>query len=230
MRSTLSNETLSTASTSFDGPATTDAALAALAAEAGLIDPEPEKDEMSQNNEEILKAAEMITPAEDSPVDTPLPSEAITPMETASGLAGGSTDLSDFVGLKGGSPCWQQGNLEITIIPRPIWQLGLRGGNKENNGDADASASVLTPDESGSSDQNSINGSSLILKTESEESDEKMDELNNSSKIEPLADHFMKNQHMDIKMEVGKCIALCSYYSWAEKAENKTVQQFQCSI
>ncbi|XP_045481426.1 host cell factor 2 [Harmonia axyridis] len=191
------------ASTSFDGPATTDAALAALAAEAGLIDPEPEKDDVAQA-EELLKAAEMITPADDPPVETPLASEAITPMETASGLAGGQSSYSDLIGLKGGAPVYTDSNLEITVIPRRFWALGLLGGNRENNGEPDALSASLTTEEGLSSEQSSLNG---VLKSDPDLADDKMDtsELEtsmNSSRDESYSEEFIKNEPLDIKPDM----------------------------
>lgn len=88
-----------TASTSFDGPATTDAALAALAAEAGLIDPEPQKDSTP-----VVKAekAEPMETESNGEVEKKEGGAVATAQETAAvGLLGGTAQ--EKLGLKGGS-------------------------------------------------------------------------------------------------------------------------------
>ncbi|KAL3290269.1 hypothetical protein HHI36_023619 [Cryptolaemus montrouzieri] len=196
------------ASTSFDGPATTDAALAALAAEAGLIDPEPEKEESGQDSEEVLKVAK--TPnasSDDPPVETPLPSEAITPMETASGLFGGCSSYSEFIGLKGGSPITQSEELEISIVPLKFntCLCGLRGGSKDSIDSSESEEQPSTAPEE-NSDQTSVNGSlkcnSDVSNTEDKMETSELDNSDISSKqSESLNDSFIKQENVDVKEE-----------------------------
>ncbi|KAK9889883.1 hypothetical protein WA026_008685 [Henosepilachna vigintioctopunctata] len=209
------------ASTSFDGPATTDAALAALAAEAGLIDPEPEKEESPEESEDILKAEGPITSSDDPPVETPLPSEAITPMETASGLFGGRLQYSSYIGLKGGSPITNSENLELSVIPHITYNYlcGLRGGNKDSIDGSESEEQMnnsMEADEN--SDQTSLNGT-LKSNSDSSNLEEKLeaselDSSENSSKQPDSLDnedhgyeptftnnHALVSQNNDVKKE-----------------------------
>ncbi|XP_065158736.1 LOW QUALITY PROTEIN: host cell factor 1-like [Atheta coriaria] len=110
------------ASTSFDEPATTDAALAALAAEAGLIDPEPEK------------SMEVDMPLQTSDLNMEMEGDGdSSAMETdaAVGLFGGS--ISSLTGLKGGG----------RIRPPPVIPFTYRGGLK-GGGDSPLHKSLMT--------------------------------------------------------------------------------------
>lgn len=112
-----------TASTSFDGPATTDAALAALAAEAGLIDPEPQKDstatlkvdkpepmETESNGEVEKKDGGAVANAQETP---------------AVGLLGGT--VQEKLGLKGGSKV-RLGLFGGSPVGPPTEKISYRGG------------------------------------------------------------------------------------------------------
>lgn len=136
----LTDLNVTPASTSFDGPATTDAALAALAAEAGLIDPEPEKEalveketlsgettdtnetpmetESIEETQEVEKVAEV---AEESATAVDGPSEAAT-----IGLFGGST-IHQKLGLKGGSKI-RLGLFGGSPVGPPTIPFNYRGG------------------------------------------------------------------------------------------------------
>lgn len=113
---------------SFDGPATTDAALAALAAEAGLIDPKPivkdESDELGESAEQNL-----IRQLEDNVEPSSTANEATTDEGTI------LFDNGLNLGLKGGS----------IIMPPPSFKfkLGLRGGSKETGEMPDAESSTI---------------------------------------------------------------------------------------
>uniref|UniRef100_A0A6P7G412 Host cell factor 1-like n=1 Tax=Diabrotica virgifera virgifera TaxID=50390 RepID=A0A6P7G412_DIAVI len=107
--------TATLASTSFDSPATTDAALAAIAAEAGLIDPEPEKGGVVK-----LDGGEqtIVLPQGSSA------SDVSAQIEVATGLIGGGSIL----GLKGGS--------RLNRPPKSFrYRLGLYGGGKDGEDD-----------------------------------------------------------------------------------------------
>ncbi|GJQ65215.1 putative kelch motif protein, partial [Trypoxylus dichotomus] len=115
------------ASTSFDGPATTDAALAALAAEAGLIVPEPEKD-MSPSIDSTTPSDDdkiMVTESGENKPVTEITTENEVGTTTATiGLFGGSRRYTKL-GLKGGSK-------GIGPPYRPFtYRGGLRGGSKD---------------------------------------------------------------------------------------------------
>lgn len=88
------------ASTSFDGPATTDAALAALAAEAGLIDPEPQKD-VSKSTAETGDSGEKLSETESAPEPASnQESGSASQLEATTGLLGGGRYQK--LSLKGG--------------------------------------------------------------------------------------------------------------------------------
>lgn len=108
------------ASANFDGPVSTNAALAALAAEAGLIDPEPDKESKSVLDSDGSEG--QTASSEEMAMDTPVV-ESVTPLEAATGLFGGSTFQK--LGLKGGGR---------RILPptRPVtFRGGLKGGSKD---------------------------------------------------------------------------------------------------
>lgn len=171
------------ASTSFDSPATTDAALAALAAEAGLIDPEPSKDNLSD-----------MTPDEEENHNTSLDTEnekdgEVETEVSATGLFGGSSSYSKLslkggskfrLGLFGGSPI----NSSINPPTKPFtYRGGLLGGGKDSP-DTSQDSSV-TPD-SGNQSLTSVNGSVRTVKSEDgcDTDDMKMDLDQESSKTD----------------------------------------------
>lgn len=118
----MSNENVFSASSSFEGPATTDAALAALAAEAGLI--VPESDKQSDGKESDLVSGDSMMPEDASTASViGLSDNADMPEASVSGLLGGRpyTKLS----LKGGS-----------VLPPKGYKfskLGLKGGSKDED-------------------------------------------------------------------------------------------------
>lgn len=109
--------TVLAASTSFDGPATTDAALAALAAEAGLIDPEPEKETPIEKEIGVVEAAD----TEETQMDTNENSEESD--ETATVLA--ATDATSVVDSSSEAP-----NIGLFGGGTIHQKLGLKGGSK----------------------------------------------------------------------------------------------------
>ena len=122
------------ASTSFDGPATTDVALAALAAEAGLLDPEPEKDMISDTGDEKLNLIQV------NDIKTTSEITMETDVVANIGLFGGSSKYVKL-GLKGGSnhicPCSQpyiyMRELRINCINNPSkYQIESNHGSKVN--------------------------------------------------------------------------------------------------
>ncbi|XP_022915035.1 host cell factor 1-like isoform X2 [Onthophagus taurus] len=112
------------ASTSFDGPATTDAALAALAAEAGLIDPEPDKDlsSLDSSQAEDDKSLDVsLEESDKSQSDIAMDSDVVGATATAVGLFGG-TPRYIKPGLRGG--CSLKGSNYF------LYRGGLRGVNE----------------------------------------------------------------------------------------------------
>ncbi|CAG9829594.1 unnamed protein product [Diabrotica balteata] len=107
------------ASTSFDSPATTDAALAAIAAEAGLIDPAPEKGGMGKLDGSEENTTQTVVLSQGSST-----SNVAVPMQVATGLLG-SGSIMQQLGLKGG-----------TRLQRPPksfrYRLGLYGGGVDD--------------------------------------------------------------------------------------------------
>lgn len=181
------------ASTSFDSPATTDAALAALAAEAGLIDPEPNKDTPPENSVSP-DAEQMSTDKEDKTGnEVPIETEGVAP---AVGLYGGANKYSKFklkggsmirLGLFGGSPISTS-----TILPPKsfTYRGGLFGGSKDSPESSQSQESVSTED----SGIQSLNG---IVKSKSEDGcdldDMKMEIESDATKSE--------NNLSDVKMD-----------------------------
>lgn len=120
----LTGLNVSAASTSFDGPATTDAALAALAAEAGLIDPEPEKETPTEKETITAETAEIS----ETPMQEENNGETERTNKQSENAASGTIAVTDVtrvadnstevpaVGLFGGSTVHQK--------------LGLKGGSK----------------------------------------------------------------------------------------------------
>ncbi|KAJ8914754.1 hypothetical protein NQ315_013257, partial [Exocentrus adspersus] len=145
--------TATIASTSFDGPATTDAALAALAAEAGLIDPEPEK-ETGGKIESISDVLEKPTISEGVTDDA---TDDAGSMETAAGLLGGGTIYAKL-GLKGGSKIRLGLFGGSPIIPPSNYKfrMGLFGGSKD---ELETSMKPTTTTAEADSTQSTINGS-----------------------------------------------------------------------
>lgn len=129
------------ASTSFETPVTTDAALAALAAEAGLIDPESDK-QLEPKDIDMVSVDQMMV-TDDGSEDASVLSESADAAElSASGLLGGS--LPYKLTLKGGGshpPSGYRYN-----------KLGLKGGSK----DEDISKSPTTTAEADSTEN--VNG------------------------------------------------------------------------
>ncbi|XP_060536875.1 host cell factor 2 isoform X2 [Cylas formicarius] len=143
-KQTTQQPTATIASASFEGPATTDAALAALAAEAGLIDPEPSKHDGKELGN--VTAEQTIVPDE-TQADIQIasiepPTEGV---ELATGLLGGSPVYK--LSLKGGGSWCRP--------PRgyKFKKIGLKGGGK----DEDNAKSPTTTAEADST-QSSING------------------------------------------------------------------------
>lgn len=156
------------ASTSFDSPATTDAALAALAAEAGLIDPEPTKDNLGES------AAEEETESQSADTENEKDEMSMdTQVSAAAGLFGGSSTYSKLclkggakfrLGLFGGSPV-----VKRNLPPKPfIYRGGLMGGSKDSP-EASQDSGISTEHS-----QSNMNGSIRTTKSddgcESEES------------------------------------------------------------
>ncbi|RZB40520.1 host cell factor 2, partial [Asbolus verrucosus] len=120
--------TATIASSSFDGPATTDAALAALAAEAGLIDPKPVKDVAAV--EEASESAEqnLIRQLEDNNVEPPSTATESPSAEESTAILFENNGINQTLGLKGGS-------LRTVMMPpfKPFnYKMGLRGGSKDS--------------------------------------------------------------------------------------------------
>ncbi|XP_018573146.1 host cell factor 2 isoform X2 [Anoplophora glabripennis] len=193
--------TATIASTSFDGPATTDAALAALAAEAGLIDPEPEK-ELSGKIEGVSDVLGRPSVAEG--VTDASTGDGATPMETTLGLLGGGT-IRTKLGLKGGSKIRLGLFGGSPVIPPSNFRLclGLRGGSKD---ELETSMKPTTTTAEADSTQSTVNGS---LKHTDTDDGEKLDmdidikpELNEIKQEEEEPDTNL-NINMDIatKME-----------------------------
>ncbi|CAG9855246.1 unnamed protein product [Phyllotreta striolata] len=161
--------TATIASTSFDGPATTDAALAALAAEAGLIDPEPSKPDgveldVDMGEKSIENADESGNSAEEM-------TSVSAPMEAASGLLGGS--IMQSLGLKGGSKTVQK-------PPKGFrFRMGLYGGSKDQ---LESGMKSSTTTAEADSTEATMNGS---LKAINSEESDKMDlDVNIKSEVD----------------------------------------------
>ncbi|CAH1103409.1 unnamed protein product [Psylliodes chrysocephalus] len=151
--------TATIASTSFDGPATTDAALAALAAEAGLIDPEPEKGSIVKIEGVDVDSEVGEKSSIDSSDDAGDMANVSTPMEP-SGLLGGS--IMQTLGLKGGS--------RLQKPPKGFrYRMGLFGGSKDQ---LESGMKSSTTTAEADSTEATLNGSLKV--PENDESD-KMD-------------------------------------------------------
>ncbi|XP_072402823.1 host cell factor-like [Diabrotica undecimpunctata] len=123
--------TATLASTSFDSPATTDAALAAIAAEAGLIDPEPEKGGVVKLDGG--EGTQTIVLSQGSS-----PSDVSSQIEVATGLIGGGSIVHQL-GLKGGS--------RLHRPPKCFrYRLGLYGGGKDDVDDTKPSTTTAEAD------------------------------------------------------------------------------------
>ncbi|KYB29558.1 host cell factor 2 isoform X2 [Tribolium castaneum] len=114
--------TATIASSSFDGPATTDVALAALAAEAGLIDPKPAK-EASTSDEGEAAQQDLIRQLEGDNVEAPAATESPSAEEAT--ILFDNNGINQSLGLKGGS---------VRMPPyKPFnYKMGLRGGSKDS--------------------------------------------------------------------------------------------------
>lgn len=192
------------ASTSFDSPATTDAALAALAAEAGLIDPEPAKDSlgdsaMEEDDSEAAAAAE-AEGARDEDAEV-----------SAAGLFGGSNTYPKLslkggakfrLGLFGGSPV-------VNLPPKPFtYRGGLLGGSKDSPEPSQDSSTTTTPDSGLQSQPTSVNGSARTPKSEEscdldeskmsvDQESVKTDFSTDSGKVDTASDHTDSTLQMD---------------------------------
>ncbi|KAK5639378.1 hypothetical protein RI129_011870 [Pyrocoelia pectoralis] len=170
--------TATIAPTSFDGPATTDAALAALAAEAGLIDPEPNKDVVVEKDIDQSPNEQSVTflPADDhANIETASDVDAVAPTETANiGLFGGNS-VNKLLGLKGGSKI-RMGLFggAPTLPTKPVtYRGGLLGGTKDDAHPSEESINVA---------ENTLNGS-IPLKE----------------------DHDLDEETEDFKMDTDSC-------------------------
>lgn len=188
------------APTSFDGPATTDAALAALAAEAGLIDPEPNKDGTERNMTpgSVEQNIMVVQADEQTDIDSTAEGEASAPTETASvGLFGGSS-IYKKIGLKGGSKIRLGlfGGSPMFPPCRPItYKGGLLGGSKDIPDDQQSQDSGISLN----SNQNSLNGNS-IKHDSTDNEDFKMD-IDDSSAKSSLEDSTTDDEKLKTDFE-----------------------------
>ncbi|XP_017769059.1 PREDICTED: host cell factor 2 [Nicrophorus vespilloides] len=161
------------ASTSFDGPATTDAALAALAAEAGLIDPEPQKSMDTEDAESAHIDDKNVATIDSEDKKEPVPMETDA-TATVGGLYGGNPQYKKL-GLKGGTVhCYDNIQYKYkTILPPPYrpftYRGGLKGGTKEALGKGEESNESDSISDSGLGSQASaINGTERKIQNDSE--------------------------------------------------------------
>ncbi|ENN76877.1 hypothetical protein D910_11910 [Dendroctonus ponderosae] len=170
----------SLASSSFEGPATTDAALAALAAEAGLI--VPESDKQSDSKESEFGSGDSMMPEDASTASViGLSDNADMPEASVSGLLGGNRYAK--LSLKGGSVLPPKGYVYS--------KLGLKGGSKDED-------SVKSPTTTAEADSTqSLNG--LIKPKEEISDDMDIDEIDicpNPVKDEPMNDDSDNKDHV----------------------------------
>ncbi|KAF5300380.1 hypothetical protein FQR65_LT01001 [Abscondita terminalis] len=194
--------TATIAPTSFDGPATTDAALAALAAEAGLIDPESSKDSSSEKEADPSEeqSVAFLQTDDDANIETASDMDAVAPTETASvGLFGGNP-LHTKLGLKGGSKIriGLFGGSPILPTNAVTYRGGLFGGSKDLPQETNEEDPL-------SSRQSTLNGSVNTRHEEEEEEESenyKMDIENDSEKIS-LLDSSMEEEKLSSDVGFG---------------------------
>ncbi|CAH0562216.1 unnamed protein product [Brassicogethes aeneus] len=210
--------TASIASVSFDGPATTDAALAALAAEAGLIDPEPEKDQSKKSSES--ESLDKTTSASEEEASETSVSEASVPVvETVAGLFGGTPFA--HVGLKGGGKFKKPGLYGGS--PVFSYRGGLFGGSKDS---IDANSNKPTTAEADST-QTAMNGAVKHELENNVDEQEQMDvdESNDKSEPKPEAAAEEEEQSKDDGSEPMEKCEPESLESNAIEAEEKKDEQ-----
>lgn len=212
--SSLKGLNVTAASTSFDGPATTDAALAALAAEAGLMDPpEPEKEtpvakattasvvasesgetpmetDSNEKGKETTEAAGSV--AKTSSGTDAKPATDGSSEEPAGGLLGGSM-IHQKLGLKGGSK-FRIGLFGGSPVGPPTasysYRGGLFGGSKDSPEPANNEPSEVTEN---SVEQAALNGTK---QKEDEETPAKMetDAEDNTENPKEASDNGVENK------------------------------------
>uniref|UniRef100_A0AB39CFN3 Host cell factor n=1 Tax=Colaphellus bowringi TaxID=561076 RepID=A0AB39CFN3_9CUCU len=176
--------TATIASTSFDGPATTDAALAALAAEAGLIDPEPEKGTAIK--------IESVEPEAVDKTNIDVPDEVTTPLETSAGLLGGG--IITKLGLKGGSKIRMGLHGGSPKLPPKgfRYRMGLLGGSKD---ELETPMKPSTTTAEADSTETAVNGA---LKHDEPEESEKMDlDINIKSELADIKHEEEEEEEQD---------------------------------
>lgn len=186
------------ASSSFDGPATTDVALAALAAEAGLLEPKVEKDTLG---EEVGETPEqnLIRQLEDSSAESPAMMLESPKIEETTSILCENSVINQGMGLKGGG---------LMRPPKQFsYKMGLRGGSKDSL--------ETTHDQTNDNDENMTNATSMngmedglrmdlsIVKEEDAASDE--EQKYNPNLDGELGTRFPTNQEMaqDGRQEEG---------------------------
>lgn len=180
--------TATLASSSFEGPATTDAALAALAAEAGLIDPEPEK-ELGDKDVDMTSVDSAMVP-DDSPSNSPV-------------VVSESSENSEAptVGLMGGSPCFKLGLKGGSRVLPPkgyrYRKVGLKGGSKDEE-------NVKSPTTTAEADSTqSVNGLTKVKDLATEGMDEGMEmeltptEIKNETNTDESVEPHIKEEEDD---------------------------------
>lgn len=211
------------ASTSFDGPATTDAALAALAAEAGLIDPEPEKETIAEKEAAVLEGTETDETELDTTEShadseesedigaTVLASEATSIADNSAeaqpiGLFGGGT-IQQKLGLKGGSKV-RLGLFGGSPVGPPTIPFNYRGGLCGGSKDT---PDITNNDTSGISQNNIEQGTINGTKKDDGESTLKMetDEVDVSENALDATDSgVLTHQNFDMKkVESGDALS-----------------------
>ncbi|KAB0801371.1 hypothetical protein PPYR_05725 [Photinus pyralis] len=188
--------TATIAPTSFDGPATTDAALAALAAEAGLIDPEPSKEVTIEKDVDQSPSEQNVTflqGDDHANIETASDVDAVAPTETANvGLFGGNP-VNKILGLKGGSKIRLGLFGGAPILPtKPVtYRGGLFGGTKDD---------PLPPEETvDETTESTVNGTIPLKEdAELEEGTEefKMDMDTTCEKLPPLDSTMVEDSKM----------------------------------
>ncbi|CAH1153360.1 unnamed protein product [Phaedon cochleariae] len=186
--------TATIASTSFDGPATTDAALAALAAEAGLLDPEPEKAVVTDEDPDAGAADKADLDLAGQPGDLGL--------DAAAGLSGGG--IFQQLGLKGGSA--RLGRLGLKggaarLPPKGFrYRMGLYGGSNDEL-EAAMKPSTTTA-EADSTEETAVNGNPKPVEPEEEEEAEEEEEGEEEEEEENVGDKM--DLDLDIKPELSE--------------------------
>lgn len=164
--------------------------MAALAAEAGLIDPEPEKE-----THELKTDAEDV---QDSPImDTESPNKdgnSKNQFEAATGLLGGGYSIK--LGLKGGGRESSLLGNSLNLPPKGFrYRKGLLGGSKD---EPDVNMKSPTTTAEADSTETAVNGT--LKHTESSDDSEKID-LDVDIKTEPNEIKQEDNQDEDVEME-----------------------------